>query len=314
MPTGLVKDLEPWAADINFNNFNERFTQAFSYQGKRYAVPFMWDSNVLFYNKAHFDRAGVAYPNENWTWDDFYDAARRLTIREGGNTVQYGVLVHPNFQSGVGPFIFQNGQTVLNADRTRSILDNPATRDTIQRQLDMINGGYAPTMQVIAESTELALFSSGVVSMLTAHSIRVSHFADGLGRNLGVAHLPQQQRRATIFHNIAHAASARTRNEEGTRQLIAFMASRRLAEIISTTFAPCFTGMSDRFFAEYAWAGAGIIPSTIDYAFPLVVAARNSGAVGTLMGNELTRIYTNAGQLGNQLAEFDRIINAEIAR
>ena len=316
MPTGQVMNLEPWADTINFNNFERLFVEPFTHNGARYAIPFMWDSNVLFFNKAHFDAAGIPYPNENWTWDDFYDAARRLTIRSGNTTTQYGAIVHHALQSGVGPFILQNGEPVYNADRTRLNLNNPRSIEAIQRNLDLIIGGFAPTAQMVAEATDLALFSSGAASMLTAHSIRVSHFADGLGRDLGVSHLPQGRRRATVIHNIAHSAATRTRNTEGTRALMEFIATRRLAEIISKTFAPCYTGASDLYFQEYAWAGAMLIPSTVNYGFPLQISSRNAGPVNTLLNNEMQRIFSTAGtaNLAAQIAELETLINAEINR
>ncbi|MFD5215394.1 extracellular solute-binding protein [Microbacterium sp. NPDC058345] len=44
-----------------------------------YAVPYRQDSWVLYYNKALFDAAGVDYPDGSWTWDDYADAATKLT-------------------------------------------------------------------------------------------------------------------------------------------------------------------------------------------------------------------------------------------
>ena len=34
---------------------------------------------ILYYNKTEFDAAKLAYPNENWNWKDFINAAQRLT-------------------------------------------------------------------------------------------------------------------------------------------------------------------------------------------------------------------------------------------
>ncbi len=44
----------------------------------------------LYYNQDLFDAAGVEYPNENWTWDDFAAAAKKLTIMDGDQTTQWG--------------------------------------------------------------------------------------------------------------------------------------------------------------------------------------------------------------------------------
>lgn len=49
------------------------------------SFPFAYVSTDLFYNKDMFDKAGIAYPNENWTWDDFLAAAKALTIDTNGD-------------------------------------------------------------------------------------------------------------------------------------------------------------------------------------------------------------------------------------
>ena len=44
-----------------------------------YAVPFRSDFWVLYYNKDLFDAAGVAYPTNDMTWDEYADLAIKLT-------------------------------------------------------------------------------------------------------------------------------------------------------------------------------------------------------------------------------------------
>jgi multiple sugar transport system substrate-binding protein len=47
-------------------------------------------SMQLYYNRTIFDKAHLAYPNTRWTWSDFLTTARKLTVRQGGKTVQWG--------------------------------------------------------------------------------------------------------------------------------------------------------------------------------------------------------------------------------
>ena len=47
--------------------------------GKTYALPFRYDNNLTFYNKDLFDAAGIDYPDENTTWDEFHEMAKALT-------------------------------------------------------------------------------------------------------------------------------------------------------------------------------------------------------------------------------------------
>ena len=47
--------------------------------GKTYAIPYRQDSWVLYYNKALFDKAKVAYPDGSWTWDKYVEVSKALT-------------------------------------------------------------------------------------------------------------------------------------------------------------------------------------------------------------------------------------------
>lgn len=49
-------------------------------EGKYWAVPQGIQIGALFYNKDMFDKAGVDYPDESWTWDDLKETAAQLTL------------------------------------------------------------------------------------------------------------------------------------------------------------------------------------------------------------------------------------------
>ena len=101
--SGHVLDLTPYVkADPTFNigdyfpNNFEDFTftgegnslkAARFGQGRLYAFPRDYNCNILFYNRDHFDALGLAYPTENWTWDDLLKAAQKLTIDFDGDGV-----------------------------------------------------------------------------------------------------------------------------------------------------------------------------------------------------------------------------------
>ncbi|MFQ5906823.1 MAG: ABC transporter substrate-binding protein, partial [bacterium] len=43
--------------------------------------------NVLYYNKAIFQEAGVDFPDETWTWEGFLAAAEKLTVKDASGRV-----------------------------------------------------------------------------------------------------------------------------------------------------------------------------------------------------------------------------------
>ena len=61
--------------------------------GKLYELPFRNDFWVIFYNKDIFDRAGVAYPTNDMTWEEYDALARKVTNTTFGSQV-YGTHYH----------------------------------------------------------------------------------------------------------------------------------------------------------------------------------------------------------------------------
>ncbi|MCZ8513529.1 extracellular solute-binding protein [Paenibacillus filicis] len=60
---------------------------------------------VLFYNKALFDKFGVPYPKDGMTWDETYDLARKMTRVDGGQ-------VYRGFSSFIGALLRDNQLSV----------------------------------------------------------------------------------------------------------------------------------------------------------------------------------------------------------
>jgi multiple sugar transport system substrate-binding protein len=77
-PAGLAIDLTPL---LRRDPYPRDYVgwEPYAWLRKQYAVPWAIQSTAIFYNKALFDAAGVRYPTETWTWEDFLEAARRLT-------------------------------------------------------------------------------------------------------------------------------------------------------------------------------------------------------------------------------------------
>ncbi len=79
-----------------------------------YGFPFRTDFWILYYNKALFDDAGVAYPTNDMTWAEFDEKARALTTGFGANKV-FGGHLH-TWRSTVQLPAIQSGEHTLIAD------------------------------------------------------------------------------------------------------------------------------------------------------------------------------------------------------
>ena len=85
---------------------------------KTIGFPALVDNISLIYNKTVFDAAGVEYPTDEWTWDDFRDAAKQLT---DASTETYGYAYSVSGSEETTwqfwPHLWQNGGEILSDDQ-----------------------------------------------------------------------------------------------------------------------------------------------------------------------------------------------------
>ena len=74
---GLFGDISD--ADFNWDEYIEGPLESTMMDGKHYGIPFATNCTALYYNKDMFDAAGIDYPDENTTWDEFHEMAKALT-------------------------------------------------------------------------------------------------------------------------------------------------------------------------------------------------------------------------------------------
>ena len=142
---GALDDLTPYMErdGIDRANYIEALFEAFSNtDGQVLAFPKDSAAWGIYYNKDKFDEAGVEYPADDWTIDDFRETARALTLDENGrnandpdfspgdNMQQWGiawVTPGPTASENVRGFIRARGGDWYNEEMTETLItDQPA--------------------------------------------------------------------------------------------------------------------------------------------------------------------------------------------
>ncbi len=78
-----------WADNQAIKDYTER-------NGDTYLVPMQVATMVMFYAKKLFDEAGMAYPTDDWTFDEFVDISQKLTKEVDGKK-QWGYQANGNW-------------------------------------------------------------------------------------------------------------------------------------------------------------------------------------------------------------------------
>lgn len=189
---GLLLNMQPYV-DENLNP-DDWFAAAFAsgrspnkVDSDMYAFPLRFVETVLFYNMDAFDQAGIDYPNDDWTWEDFVTAADALTFDENGDGLmdQYGIYFFGRYAQ-VEPWVYQNNGRFLNAERTAFEPDENAM-DAL-RFLDSLIDEHGVAPQPAEMDGIDNPFEAGIAAMWVDGSWNVGNFPD---LNYDVAGVPQ---------------------------------------------------------------------------------------------------------------------------
>ncbi|MGH3376749.1 MAG: ABC transporter substrate-binding protein [Actinoallomurus sp.] len=161
--TSLVKG----APSFQWNDFFPAARQAAtSPDGKIYGIPALVDNLALVYNKKLFDAAKLSYPTANWTWDDFRNAARKLS---DPSQHKYGwAYVNDGSEDTVWRFVamlWQAGGDLLTPDGKKSAFDSPAGLQAMQLLHDMAATDHSVYLDT-GDGQYQNLFNSGKIGML----------------------------------------------------------------------------------------------------------------------------------------------------
>lgn len=195
-----------------------------------YALPGDFTPMMMYYNKAAFRRAGVPYPREDWTWNDFLATAKQLTIRKNGRVTQYGMEV-TNWMPGWITWIWQNGGDVLSPDgkKATGYLNSKASIEAVRFYTDLVTKHkVAPTVSQ-AQALGSENFLAGATAMTVSGHWMIPHFIATEGSipgykfsDVGVVGLPKGKHRVTVQYESGPAMMKGTRHPREAWEYIKF--------------------------------------------------------------------------------------------
>lgn len=127
---GYLEDLGPYIerdrAELRVDAYYPTAMPAFTFRGFTGGLPWGGTAVVMFYNKDLFDAAGIPYPDDNWTWEDFREISLALTRDTDGDgrLDQFGNLLGFGFLD-IEPLVWSFGGRILNEDYTAAAVDSP---------------------------------------------------------------------------------------------------------------------------------------------------------------------------------------------
>lgn len=190
--SGVLEPLDSYIASSSYDlsDYWPNIIENATVNGSIYGLQRDLDMRLLYYNKTMFDTAGINYPDENWTWDDWAEAAEALTIvASNGRTEQYGLGME---YGKWGQLVLQTGGGIVDDPMNPStcLLDEMPAMQAVTFMSDLLENGYAMRFGTLDQAGgDTRVFLEERVAMIVQNGSRAATFAEA-GMDFDVAPLP----------------------------------------------------------------------------------------------------------------------------
>jgi multiple sugar transport system substrate-binding protein len=238
---GVPADLNPYISKDTTFKKETLFPAAvkdFEQNGKQFALPRETTSTILIYNKSLFDKASLQTPQPAWTWDNYLDAAQKLTQGDGASKV-YGTGGWQ--QQGYAYYAFvrvwQEGGDVLNEARTQYTLNQDPGVRAIQWITDLVHKYKVHTGTTELQGTSLNdAFNSGRVGMMPSISVYSAYL--GAKFEWDIQHLPHAGKQVTRNASAGHSLTAGSKVPDQTWDFLKFLVGKDVNDHFAKTGLP----------------------------------------------------------------------------
>lgn len=223
--------------EVKADDYFPQVMEAMKWKNKLYGMPRDISNLLIYYNKDAFDKYKVPYPKNDWTFADFLETAKKLTkdLDNDGKTDTYGFAIdkRPLFWL---PFIWSFGGDMLNDERDKFTLSEPASVEGLQFYSDLRNKYHvAPSEKEVGNTKAGQLFSQEKIFMQLSGRWSVPTYRSSLKFKWDVAPFPKGKSGSIVdVDGSGWCISKASTNKEKAWQLIKYLAGNESIKKFST--------------------------------------------------------------------------------
>jgi len=231
---GALLDLDPLIAEdseFDLEDFYPELVELCRYGGGLYSLPRYTSVYVLFYNKDLFDRAGIGYPDDTWTWDDYLAAARKLTVSSGDPQKRRFGCVIDFWGARIYPWVWAAGGQILDEGGKRCLLDQAEAQDALQFLVDLRHEwNVCPPTTMAERRQNIAMFVNGQVGMFQTGAWDIQQMQEAKALRWDIAPLPKRKQHATLLGMENYAIASGTTHPQEAWELFKFLLGAKAQE------------------------------------------------------------------------------------
>lgn len=233
---GAFLDLAPRLAtseQLKESDFFPQSLDGFRWDGQLQALPRDVSNLVVFYNRDLFDAAGLPYPRADWTLEEMFATAQKLTGPPDaeGKRQRFGMSFSDYFLFWL-PYVWSAGGDIFDASRSRLTLHEPAAVAGLQQYADLRHRlGAAPKAAEAGSLSMSQLFMQQKLAMNLNGRWAVPLYRQNLDFNWDIVPFPQGPAGSIVDADASGwVISSQTTQPEAAWQLVSFLAGREAAK------------------------------------------------------------------------------------
>ena len=250
---GAFLPLDECLADIGFDTsvYLPGLLDPGIVDGQLYFLPKDYSTLAVYYNKTIFDEAGVAYPEDGWTWDDLLSTAQALTQDTDGDgeTDVWGIQLPASWTTGFEYWVAAAGGSLISEDGTSYVgyMDSPEAIRAATFYRDLYN-----TYQVAPPPADFSAFGGGNSEFDNGQAaMRIfgrwpqSGMLQNPNIELGVVGTPADAQAANILFWGGFGISSTTDNLAAACDFLSYYAGPEAAEVWKDWALPAVTSVAE---------------------------------------------------------------------
>ena len=320
----MLADVTDLYDDVDKDYYTKHFSEislgnAKGSDGRLYGVPKDKDSVCLVYNREMFDAAGVAYPDETWSWDDLTAASAKIYE----NTGKYGFMAYADEQLGYWNFVYQAGGYILNEDKTKAGFMDEGTRKGMEFYVNLQKEPWRPDQNYFAETNPGTAFASEQGAMYLEGNWNLMSMMENNKDVVGkwdVAVLPKcpdpvrGDGRASISNGLCYATGARGKKLEYAKDFLKFAGSEEGQRVqgLSGAAIPAYIGLEDTWIHAFDKFDYVLdVQKCVDMLEYGVQSVNNASRPNwkTQINDALLKIYSGQQSLDEGLAAMQKLVD-----
>jgi multiple sugar transport system substrate-binding protein len=228
----VLVDVTPYTKEKGFDlgAYYKAPVDDFRWQGQLLAIPRETSTLVMFYNKGQWAQAGVTELTADSTWNDWLDAAKKLTKDDPAGKV-FGTYASTS-AFNVFQMIWQNGGEIMNEQRTNALLDAQPAIDAAQFITDMrTKSRVSPLASDYAGQTLTQFFMTGRMTSYTTGQSLALDLQKSKPFDWDVVGVPKNKQKAYAQASSGHGITKASKQPAAGWQLVKYLAGEDASKV-----------------------------------------------------------------------------------